>query len=63
MKDKTPNANTGVCCKGNEEDGVMTLFETVRDAFQPQIDKTEIRNGVDDLGGINRSVIVLPKII
>jgi hypothetical protein len=59
MERKTATANHDITYESNQEDGIMAIFKAVPDPLNTEGHKQEVREGVDDLGTVNGSIIVL----
>lgn len=59
VEEETSSPNKGVANKGNQEDCIMAVLQTISYAFAGKVDEHEVREGVDDLCSIRRNNIVL----
>jgi hypothetical protein len=59
MKHEASEANQKVAKIRDFEYCIMTLFSTTLDAFVCEIYEHEIRQGIDELGGVVRGIVVL----
>jgi hypothetical protein len=59
MKRKTTTANHDITYKSNQEDGIMSVFNAVSDTLHAEGHKQKVCEGVDDLGAIDGSIVVL----
>ncbi len=63
MEEKAAGADDEVAEERDEVDAVMAVFETVADAFDAEPHEEEVCDGVDDLGGIVSSIVVLAEYV
>jgi hypothetical protein len=59
MEGKTTTAYHDITYKCNQEDGIMSIFKAVPDALHAEGYKQKVCEGVDDLGTVDGSVVVL----
>ena len=59
MESQTPKADEHVSSKGDDKDRVMIVLEAIPETTDCKVDKESVREGVDDLGGIWRGIVVL----
>ena len=59
MKQEAPSANEKVSNKGHEEDCIVTMLETVADAFCGQVHEQKIGECVDNFGSVLSNNVVL----
>lgn len=45
--------------KCHQENAIMIILETVSNALDSQSDKEEVREGIDDLGGVYGGIVIL----
>lgn len=53
------SADDQVANEGNEEDGLMAVLEAVFHAPEREHDEEDVRDGIDDLGGVDGRIVVL----
>jgi hypothetical protein len=61
MERKASGPHDQVSQKGNEKDAIMAMFCTIVHALDGEVDEQQVRESVDDLGGIVGYHIVLEK--
>lgn len=59
MEQKAPCPHHQVSDEGNEEDRIMFIPYTTDDALDSEPYEHQVRQGVDDLGGVDGSIVVL----
>jgi hypothetical protein len=59
MESQTPEADEHVSSKRNNKDRVMIVLEAIPQATDCKVDEEGVREGIDDLGGIRGSIVVL----
>jgi len=59
MESQTPKADEHVSSKGDDKDCVMVVLKAVSQTTDCKVDEEGVREGVDDLGGIRRGIVVL----
>ena len=59
MKCQTPGSDDQISQKRDEENPIVSVLHAVVHAFERQEDEQQIRQAVDDLGGIMGSIVIL----
>ena len=59
MEQEAAGSDNEVADEGDEEDGVVAIFETVRYSAKGQNHKEEVGQGIDYLGRVNGGIVVL----
>lgn len=59
MEEKAASANNQVANKGDEEDLVVSVFQTIVYSPKSQPDKEKVGQGVDYLGRVDGGIVIL----
>ena len=59
VEEEAPRTNEKVPREGNDENGVMTIPQTISDPFEGKAHKEKIREGVHELSCVDRRIVVL----
>lgn len=59
MEKERPGSHEQISNKCHQKHTVVVIFQTVSYALDPKVYEEEIREGIDDFGGINCCIVVL----
>jgi hypothetical protein len=58
MECKATTANHDIAYKGNQKNCIVSISETIPNTFDTEGNKQKVREGVNDLGTVDRGIVV-----